>query len=128
MSMILHNKRAFMTEADWHRVHSDYKGTWEDGSKSVLVQCPIEHGTRIYPAVIVSKPRYLQCACCGSDAGKWSQWHNQDAGYGMCSTCVDRIIERGQEYMDRQGIDIDATYGIAGVHRAPSKHEAVCKK
>lgn len=26
------------------------------------------------------KPLPLSCACCGSDAGKWKQFSNQDAG------------------------------------------------
>lgn len=71
--------------------------------------------------------RHLTCSCCGGDAGRFKQFHNQDTGYGMCPRCVDDIVERGPEYMERHGIDINQTWGMPGVHRAPAAHERATK-
>lgn len=66
---------------------------------------------------------HLECSCCGGDAGRWRQFHNQDAGYGMCARCVDSIMARGPAYLERHGIDINRTWGLPGVHREPAAHE-----
>lgn len=65
------------------------------------------------------KPRYLRCACCGDDAGKWMQWHNQDTGYGLCARCADWIIDRQQHKPADFQTDMVRTYGKPGVHREP---------
>lgn len=65
---------------------------------------------------VVRRQRYLvkpdmglRCACCGG----WTrgrQWHNQDDGFGLCTSCAERISKRETpEYMER-------VYGVAGVH------------
>lgn len=54
--------------------------------------------------------RQLTCACCGGDAGRWTQWHNQDAGWGLCPNCAAWIA-------GRRDTDLDRTYGLPGVHR-----------
>lgn len=63
--------------------------------------------------------RYLRCACCGDDAGKWEQWHNQDVGYGLCARCADWIIELDERKPVEWRTDMYRTYGIPGIHRAP---------
>lgn len=71
------------------------------------------------------KPRYLRCACCGSDAGKWQQWPNQDTGFGLCARCADWIIERDLRKPEEWRTDMVRTYGQPGVHReAGPKYEA----
>lgn len=67
--------------------------------------------------------RSLECSCCGGDAGRWQQFHNQDTGYGMCARCVDSIVARGPQYIEAHGIDINRTWGLPGVHRAFASHE-----
>ena len=57
------------------------------------------------------------CACCGSYAGKWEQWFNQDTGFGLCSECVTWIKTRrpfGQEPMTTE--EFERIYGLAGAH------------
>lgn len=51
---------------------------------------------------------YHDCACCGSSAGKWEQWHNQDHEYGVCTSCAVWIA-------DREGwTSVFDCYGIPG--------------
>ena len=54
------------------------------------------------------------CSCCGGDAGKFEQWHNRDAGYGVCRKCADWILGLGEtpEQFHR-------CYGVAGIHYEP---------
>ena len=40
------------------------------------------------------KPRGLQCACCGSYAGRFLQFNNQDGGCGICRPCVLWVQEK----------------------------------
>lgn len=122
--MIIHNSIAHMTKGEWSKTHGDYKGTI-DGAKTVMALRPETHGTRLFRVSIHGEPRRLECSCCGGDAGRFAQWHNQDTGYGMCARCVDDIVARGPEYMERHCIDIVATWGIPGVHRAPAQHETI---
>ena len=61
--------------------------------------------------------RWLRCACCGNDAGKWHQWPNQDSGFGLCSRCADWIIERDARKPPDWRTDMNRTYGIPGVNR-----------
>ena len=70
------------------------------------------------------KKVHLECSCCGGYAGRFEQFWNQDDGYGVCTRCVDDIIERGEEYMAFHGIDINKTWGLPDVHRAPASHES----
>lgn len=51
----------------------------------------------------------LQCSCCRSET-KGRQWHNRDAGYGLCNKCVAFVSAREDvQSMLRN-------YGIKGVH------------
>ena len=53
------------------------------------------------------------CSRCGGDAGKFEQWHNLDAGYGVCRKCATWIlIKEGPEQFHR-------CYGVAGIHYEP---------
>lgn len=58
-----------------------------------------------------------RCACCGGDAGCWVQWHNQDAGWGLCASCAPRIVGKGMS-----ADEMDHTYGKEGVHRETPTH------
>ena len=60
------------------------------------------------------KPRGLQCACCGSYAGRFLQFNNQDDGYGICRPCV-LWVQGKHDYTPR---DIAAIYGAEGVNYA----------
>lgn len=56
--------------------------------------------------------RHLTCAVCGSDAGRWRQHWNRDAGYGLCADC-------GDDFLPKHGYspaDIDRDYGKRGVN------------
>lgn len=59
-----------------------------------------------------SKPlRTLMCACCGGyTMGR--QWHNQDAGWGLCNACVTRCFQG----CGNSEIEFERTYGTRGVH------------
>lgn len=63
----------------------------------------------------VIEKRYLRCACCRGDAGKWLQWHNQDVGFGMCHGCADRIQDRTRPVLMMPS-EFRHCYGIAGVN------------
>ena len=43
----------------------------------------------------MSRRRHLTCTCCGSSAGNFEQFWNQDNGYGMCGDCIDWELDRG---------------------------------
>lgn len=69
-----------------------------------------------------TKPSPKRCACCGADAGRWQQWHNQDTGYGLCRACADRIATH--QPFGRPGELNDPaafcrTYGLPGIHYEP---------
>lgn len=54
--------------------------------------------------------RDMQCALCGSHAGRFHQHYNRDNGHGICGKCVD--IE-----LDRTDIEsILSCYGVPGYH------------
>lgn len=114
---------AYMTAEEWKGIHQDYKSEPDVRPRTVMTMCPFIHHTRLFPVSIIGKPRHLECSCCGGDAGRFAQFHNQDTGYGMCPGCVDDIVARGPEYLARHEIDITATWGVPGVHRAPATHE-----
>ena len=59
--------------------------------------------------------RQLQCAVCGSDAGRWHQHWNRDTGFGICRLCTDWILH--QRRMDPT--EFRRTYGVAGVNYEP---------
>lgn len=59
--------------------------------------------------------RYMECSCCGSEAGKWLQFHNRDTGYGICVRCVERIRERNKE-RPNDVEDIERNHGTEGIH------------
>lgn len=69
------------------------------------------------------KPRWLRCACCDGDAGKFVQWYNQDDGYGLCARCADWIAERDARKPPEWRTDLVNVYGHPGTHRAPGRHE-----
>ena len=57
------------------------------------------------------------CACCGSYAGKWEQWFNQDTGFGLCARCVTWIKTRrpfGHDPITTK--EFERTYGLGGTH------------
>ncbi|MDD2609439.1 MAG: hypothetical protein PHX60_07030 [Giesbergeria sp.] len=63
-----------------------------------------------------------KCACCGSDAGKWEQWHNQDTGCCLCRKCADWIAGRtmfGKPDPLSNPLEFSATYGLPGTHLEP---------
>lgn len=60
----------------------------------------------------MSAPKRKTCACCGGDAGRFVQWPNQDAGYGLCRPCVEWIQRRGTHTPE----EFERTYGREGVH------------
>ena len=62
--------------------------------------------------------RRLECCCCGGDAGRWSQWHNRDTGYGVCTKCVDWIKtrQRSNEADRPDDAEILRLYGQEGVN------------
>jgi hypothetical protein len=115
---------AYMTAEEWRNTHQDFKSEPGATFRSVMTMCPFKHRTSLFPVKIIpGKPRHLECACCGGDAGRFYQWHNQDTGYGACPGCVDSTMARGPEYLARHEIDFIDLYGIPGVHRAPATHE-----
>lgn len=62
------------------------------------------------------------CACCGSSAGRWKQWHNQDTGYGICRRCVDWVMTRtvfGRPDPIGAPLEFCRTYGMPGQHYEP---------
>lgn len=62
------------------------------------------------------------CACCGSSAGRWEQWHNQDTGYGICRSCVDWVMTRkvfGRPDPIGAPLEFCRTYGLPGQHYEP---------
>jgi hypothetical protein len=60
--------------------------------------------------------RRLRCACCGGDAGRWTQWFNQDTGYGICQSCVQWQLGRRTD-----PTEIARHYGKEGVNYAPKE-------
>lgn len=54
----------------------------------------------------------LKCACCGTYAGKWEQWPNQDTGYGICQRCV-RDLRHERDWPDAE---IERVYGKEDIH------------
>jgi len=59
---------------------------------------------------------YLDCACCGGGAGRWQQWHNRDAGYGVCRRCADWMLDE----LAQSRIEFRQCYGVPGVHYQPA--------
>lgn len=58
----------------------------------------------------MSKPRLLECCCCGSGTlGR--QWWNRDTGYGMCPSCIAFVRRKGMSEEE-----IQCNYGMEGVH------------
>ena len=54
----------------------------------------------------------LDCACCGGVAPAYKQWHNRDAGYGVCKSCFD-------EQVNRYGVDYAVDlYGHENIHHS----------
>lgn len=59
---------------------------------------------------MAAKPRSKLCACCGARTAPLMQYHNQDTGYGLCSSCADWIgVKEGSEYLREH-------YGVRGQH------------
>jgi hypothetical protein len=53
--------------------------------------------------------RRMICCCCGAvTSGR--QWHNRDAGFGLCVDCVDYCAKGGTP------ADFESCYGVRGVH------------
>lgn len=63
----------------------------------------VDHYAKGQPVISV------RCACCGSET-KGRQWHNRDAGYGVCLQCITVLSETEKPETLRDW------YGIAGVH------------
>ena len=64
---------------------------------------------------VAGRVRNLRCTCCGSAAGRYQQFYNQDTGYGICRKCIEGFLKENvmtaEEIRDR--------YGIEGVNYAP---------
>lgn len=55
--------------------------------------------------------RRLVCACCG-ESTKGRQWHDRDAGYGVCASCF-------SETAGKQGLEeAERLYGKTGIHHS----------
>ena len=54
----------------------------------------------------------LKCACCGTYAGKFKQHPNQDAGYGVCQSCVDWLTTEKGYSME----EVERLYGKKDVN------------
>ncbi len=104
--LVQHNER--LTPLDWiERIESTYAAsTRRDRTtaaiRAAMIDAPI--------AADESAPRRLSCACCGA-VTRGRQWHNQDTGYGLCSTCADWITARHM-----QPEELERTYGKRGIH------------
>lgn len=61
------------------------------------------------------KKKSLICSCCGADAGRWYQWPNRDAGYGVCLSCVVWVSSRESPE------DIEHQYGVHGINYGPEE-------
>lgn len=73
----------------------------------------------------MNKMKQKRCACCGDDAGRWEQWHNQDTGFGICRKCVDWIMTRlvfGRPNPDGAPLEFCRTYGLPGQHYEARTH------
>lgn len=69
------------------------------------------------------KARHLVCCCCGSDAGRWEQWHNQDKGFGLCGSCAIRIKTKSIDDELRSPLGFSRTYGLPGVNFEPTEYQ-----
>ena len=76
-----------------------------------------EPNTIIPPAPAGGVVRRLECCCCGGDAGRWQQWWNRDAGYGLCGRCATWIATRETKQDRPTAEEMNRCYGIEGVHR-----------
>lgn len=76
-------------------------------------------------------PGRKRCACCGEDAGRWMQWHNQDTGYGICRSCVDMIMTRlqfGRVPPEAEPLEFCRIYGLPGKNYEPKTIEAAGRR
>lgn len=55
---------------------------------------------------------HLQCAVCGSYAGKYQQHSNRDNGYGVCLDCVRWLLTERKV----PPAEMKNNYGIAGIN------------
>jgi putative N-acetylmannosamine-6-phosphate epimerase len=62
--------------------------------------------------------RWLTCSCCGDRAGRFHQWPNRDAGYGICRKCIEWFLR--DERMTAE--QIKDCYGIDGINYAAKGH------
>jgi len=61
----------------------------------------------------------LTCSCCGSST-KGRQWHNRDAGYGICPKCADWLA------LDRESPEsMRLNYGVFGYHYMNSETDTL---
>lgn len=58
---------------------------------------------------VLEEPQRLLCACCGSST-TGRQWRNCDAGYGLCSDCIYRVLHK----MTPE--EFHLCYGVRGLH------------
>lgn len=58
--------------------------------------------------------RTLTCCCCGEPT-KGRQWHNRDAGYGLCRSCAGINTARYGAGQPGDGLAGETTYAMAGV-------------
>lgn len=54
------------------------------------------------------------CCCCGENAGRWEQWWNRDAGFGICRRCVVEAKRR------ESAMEVLSLFGVEGVHYPPA--------
>lgn len=123
--------RSKYVKADGHIFPVVYAGKSADEANECIAKrgdCGVidtaDDGSIIVAKTEPLKLRWLACACCGSDAGHWAQWFNQDTGYGICRRCVDwsRSPERAKHWEGEE--NFERTYGVAGIHYEPSSPEA----
>lgn len=53
---------------------------------------------------------YLTCCVCGQGAGRWTQHHNRDTGYGICPACV------ASQAATETPEDMQSLYGRPGIN------------
>lgn len=59
------------------------------------------------------------CSHCGSFAGHWAQWPNQDNGFGVCASCVTWLQSR-DDWPTSNAEEFHRIHGDPGIHYEPA--------